>query len=324
MKTLDLIIPLFNEAEHLAANLAAIRSVAREIPGVECRLLLVDDGSTDGTVAAAQAFCEHHPETALVCLNRNYGKEAAIQAGLVNATGDGVVVMDSDLQHPPELLPDMVRLWLAGMPLVEACRASRGYESRLRRVLALGFYRFFERVSGFNLQNQTDFKLLDRSVVEAYLQLPEHRRFFRGLLVWMGIPGARLPFEVPRSARSSRWSLWRMFVLSVEAITSFSTVPLHLITVSGVVTLLGSGVLGGTVLYQKFSGRAVDGFTTVIGLQLFLGSLLMVGLGLIGIYIGRIYEEIKRRPGFMVNREASRLTPKKARNVARPGSRRSE
>lgn len=306
MKRLDIVIPLFDEAECLVENVRLIRETAAGINSVTCRILLVDDGSTDGTVELAQRLCGEHEGVGLICLNRNFGKEAAIQAGLEHSSADGVVVMDSDLQHPPELLPKMVEAWLGGTPLVEACRASRGYETRKKRWLSVAFYGFFERVSGFGLQEHTDFKLLDRTVVDAYLRLPEKKRFFRGLLVWMGIPSCRLYFEVPESRRSSRWSFRRMAALSVEAITSFSIVPLQVVTVLGFVTLIVSLVFGGLALFHKLSGRAVDGFTTVIGLQLLIGSMLMIGLGLIGIYVGRIFEEIKRRPSYMVDSQASR------------------
>jgi len=204
------------------------------------------------------------------------------------------------------LLPEMVRLWSAGVPVVEGVKRSRGDEPPLSRLAAALFYWLFGRLSDLDLRRRTDFKLLDRTVVDTYLALPERRRFFRGLIEWLGFPSAQIPFDVParRHGRRTFGSLKRLR-LSVSAITSFSSAPLHLMTVLGGTAFLLGAVIGSIALYQKLSHRAVEGFTTVILITLILGGLTMIGLGLIGLYLAHIFEEIKGRPAFRVDVERS-------------------
>lgn len=306
MKHLTVVIPAFNEAAGIAEVAATALASLDALPELRCGVLIVDDGSTDDTVSAVRTLMAGDPRVGLVKLGRNFGKEAAIQAGLVHASGDAVVVMDGDLQHPPELLPEMVRLWLAGVPVVEGVKRSRGDEGLLSRLTAWLFYCLFGRLSDLDLRRRTDFKLLDRTVIDAYLALPERRRFFRGLIQWLGYPSAQVAFDVPARRHGRRtFSGVKRLRLSVSAITSFSSAPLQFMTVLGGLTCLLGTVIGGTALYQKFSGRAVTGFTTVILITLILGGLTMMGLGLIGLYLAHIFEEIKGRPPFRVDMESS-------------------
>ncbi len=308
MKHLTVVIPVFNEAAGISEVAASVLATLDPLPGLRSGVLIVDDGSTDETVNTVRALIAREPRVGLVKLGRNFGKEAAIQAGLVHAAGDAVVVMDGDLQHPPELLPEMVRMWLAGVPVVEGLRRSRGPESLFSRLTAWLFYWLFGRLSDLDLRRHADFKLLDRSVVDAYLALPERRRFFRGLIQWLGFPSAQVPFDVPTRRHGRRtFNGVKRLRLSVLAITSFSSAPLQLMTVLGGVTFLLGAVIGGIALVQKLSHRAVEGFTTVILITLILGGLTMLGLGLIGLYLARIFDEIKGRPAFRVDVDRSYL-----------------
>lgn len=313
MKEITLIIPVYNEAGVIEKNLQAILEEIRRVEEVQFHVLLVDDGSEDGTAEILGRICANRAGISFLCLNRHFGKEAALLAGMHHAESDAAIIMDSDLQHPPALIAGMVRAWLSGAEVVEAYKINRGRETVFRRFLANGFYKLFQVFSGIDLKNHSDFKLLDRKVIEAYRSLPEKTRFFRGLIPWLGFSSVQIPFEVPeRDSSATRWSRRRLFRMSVSAITSFSTIPLQLITFLGGLTFLLSAVLGSTALYQKFTGQAVSGFTTVILLLLFIGSVLMLGIGLIGVYLARIYEEIKSRPPFIIDWSKSRYPGKGA------------
>ncbi len=305
---ISVVIPVYNESAALHQNLPVIIGVLREIRDIEFSLLLVDDGSGDDTVEQLATLLSQEPNMELLCLNRNFGKEAAIHAGLAHARGQAVIVMDSDLQHPPALIPQMITLWQQGLEVVEARKSSRGRESLASALLANGFYRLFHLLSGMDLKNHSDYKLLDRKVVDAYLELPERKRFFRGLVAWMGFPSAQLYFEVPpREHGQSAWSKFKLLRFSMTALSGFSSAPLHLISLLGVICLGLGLAIGGIALHDKFTGEAVSGFTTVILLILVIGSFIMFGLGLLGLYLEQIFDEIKRRPTYLINRHKSCL-----------------
>ncbi len=306
---LTLIIPVYNEADGLRRHLDEILRQLEALPAsFSTDLLIVDDGSTDSTPGIVQALCEQCSDVSLLVLNRNFGKEAAIMAGLDHADADAVVVMDSDLQHPPALLPKMVELWLGGADVVEAVKISRNTRSGPYRYFANVFYHIFDTLTGLDLHNHSDYKLLDRKVIEAYRSLPERTRFFRGLVNWMHFPAAQIPFEEPaREAGESKWGALRLLKLSWQSISSFTALPLQLVTILGGVTFLVSLLLGAKALYDKLSGQALDGFTTVILLLLIIGSVLMFSLGLLGSYVARIYDEIKARPHYLIAPGKSRL-----------------
>lgn len=300
-KSVTVVIPVFNEANAFAHNFSAILELLGEIQDVDIDVVIVNDGSVDSTEQVVQQFCAQRADITLLNLTRNFGKEAAIHAGLDFSKGDAVIVMDSDLQHPPQLIPQMIQLWLEGTRIVEAYKESRGKESVFSRLMANSFYRIFNTLSGMNLEKQCDFKLLDREIVDTYKALPERDRFFRGIVVWLGYPSVQLPFKVPdRAHGTSSWSRLRLARFSFSAITSFSAAPLQFVTLLGSVTLFISVVFGTIAMYHKFTGHAVSGFTTVILLILIIGSILMISLGLVGVYIARIYDEIKRRPSYVL------------------------
>jgi len=303
---LSVVIPLFNEAEHLESSLARLFQVLDGL-GVALQVLLVDDGSLDGTWACIEALAARRSEVQGLRLSRNFGKEAALAAGLERAQGDAVVVLDGDLQHPPELLPQMLEAWREGVEVVEAVKQDRGSEGLLSRWSAQGFYTVFGRLTGQDLAGASDFKLMDRKVLEAWKRLGERNLFFRGMHAWLGFRRVQLPFQVPaRAGGRSGWSRLSLLRLAVHAITAFSSAPLQLISGLGLGFLGFALVLGVQTLYQKLSGQAVDGFTTVILLLLLIGGAVMAGLGIIGTYIARIYDEVKQRPRYLVAQTTER------------------
>lgn len=304
-----IIIPALNEGASIVANLQTIRSHLTEIANVDVSLVVVDDGSSDNTAAQVQLSREQDPKVFLLCLNRHFGKEAAISAGLRAVSGfDAAIVMDSDLQHPPALLPEMIAHWREGNAVVEAVKSSRGSESAVKGGLVKAYYRLFNYLTRINISGDTDYKLLDRDVVKSINALPEHGRFFRGLVKWMGYPTSAIAFDVPASTRQgSNWGGGALFKYALSSITSFTAFPLQLVSLMGILTFIISIVFGVMALADKLSGQAVDGFTTVILLLLIIGSVLMFSVGLIGAYIGRIYDEVKRRPNFVTDRKRSVL-----------------
>jgi dolichol-phosphate mannosyltransferase len=313
---ISIVIPVFNESDQIAANLGVIRAHALETT-LPIEFIIVDDGSTDGTWTKLKDLRGKMPELSGLRLSRNFGKEAAICAGLVRARGQACIVMDSDLQHPPALIPEMVNLWRTGeIHIVEAVKTTRGEESWLNKIGARVFYRSLSYLSGYNLDGASDFKLLDRTVVAAWQEMHERITFFRGMVAWLGYSRRQLFFEVrEREATRSRWSLLTLLRLALVAITAFSSLPLQAVTALGGLVLVFSFAFGIYNLFYYFSGHAVPGFTTVILLQLMIGGALMISLGIIGTYLTRIYDEAKRRPRYLV--QASFTSNEADRSVGR-------
>lgn len=301
---ITVIIPVYNEENQICENIGVIRDCLAET-GMDFEILLVDDGSTDSTWFKLRMLSEEIAGIKALRLSRNFGKEAALCAGLEAAEGDACVIMDADLQHPPELIPEMVRLWKEeGYEVVEGVKSLRGKENPVNKIGAHLFYYILSKLSGFDINQASDFKLLDRRVVLAWRRMNERDTFFRGMSAWVGFNRISIPFNIRSRAKGvSKWSLLKLFKLAVNAITSFSSLPLHLVTFMGLIFLAGSLVLGIQTLYIKLRGMANSGFTTVILLLLIIGSTLMISLGVIGTYIARIYEEVKRRPRYIVAEE---------------------
>lgn len=299
---LSVVVPAFNEeamVPQAAERIAAVLDGA----GIDHEIVFVDDGSSDGTWPAIEAVAAR-PAARVegVRFSRNFGKESALFAGLERARGDCCVCIDCDLQHPPEKIVDMYRLWEGGYEVVEGIKEDRGEESGPHALAAHAFYRLLGRATGVDMDGTSDFKLLDRKVVDALNALPERGVFFRALSFWVGFRRATVTYRVQeRAAGRSKWSTRSLFKYAVRNVTSFSSAPLQLVTVLGAVTLVVSVVFGVVALVQKLTGRAVDGFTTVILLLLFVASVIMLALGLIGYYLARIYEEIKGRPRYIVS-----------------------
>ncbi|MGE4274283.1 MAG: glycosyltransferase family 2 protein [Desulfitobacterium sp.] len=301
---ISIILPVYNEEKQIYANVQKIRNIVLS-EKIGSQIILIDDGSTDGSWSEMKRLTEDFNKVFLLKFSRNFGKEAALCAGLEVATGDACLILDADLQHPPELIPEMVRLWLEeGYEVVEGVKARRGKETLGGKIAALTYYRLFNKATGINLTNASDFKLLDRKVVEAWKTLKETDTFFRGMSAWLGYKRIQIPFEVQeRREGISKWSIQSLVKLAIDSITSFSTMPLHIITGLGIGLLLFDVVLVGQTLYMKFSGQAFTGFTTVIILVLGIGSSIMISLGIIGIYISKIYHEVKGRPRYIVTEQ---------------------
>jgi polyisoprenyl-phosphate glycosyltransferase len=298
---LSIVMPVFREGADLPGLLTAVRN-SMEKCALPYELVLVDDGSPDETWQVITAEANRSKAIRALRLSRNFGKESALCAGLEHARGDAVILMDADGQHPPTLIPEMVRIWQnSGAEIVEAVKRRRGRESLASKLGAQLFYFILNRLSGFHFKGASDFKLMNRRAVDAWLRMHERNVFFRGMTVWMGFTTVQIPFEVvPRSAGQSTWSVLKRVKLALVGITAFSSFPLHLVTLAGVVFLGISVLLGLQTLYLKLVGRAVSGFATVILLELIIGSLLMISLGIIGEYLARIYEEVKGRPRYLI------------------------
>ncbi|MEY2488944.1 MAG: polyisoprenyl-phosphate glycosyltransferase [Verrucomicrobiota bacterium] len=304
---ISVIIPLYNEGANLHAFLADVRA-ALDKTGCPFELVLIDDGSPDDTWKVVSDEAGTLPAIRAVRLSRNFGKELALCAGLERARGDVMVLMDGDGQHPPALLPDMLRLWqTTGADIVEAVKIKRGPESLSGKLGALLFYIILNKLSGFDLKGASDFKLMNRKAINAWLGLQERNVFFRGMTAWLGFTTVRIPFEVvPRSSGKSSWSYLKRLRLAVTGLTAFSSFPLQLVTLAGAVFFVFAVLLGAQTLYLKLAGRAVSGFATVILLELIIGSSLMISLGIVGEYLARIYEEVKGRPRYVVSHSIER------------------
>jgi len=298
---LSVIIPVYNEEKQIEKTINEVKNTVSPL-GESYEIVVIDDGSVDKTWDVLKDLANKNPEISAFRFSRNFGKEAAIMAGLSNAKGDACITMDADLQHPPGLIPEMTKLWREGFEVVEAVKKDRGKETSLSRFSASMFYKIMHRLSGFNLENASDYKLLDKKVVQEIIRMPERETFFRGLTAWVGYKRTEVYFSVPeRETGESGWSKWKLFRLAITAFTSFSSLPLQFVTFIGVLFLIGSIILGIQTLVMKLKGWAIGGFTTVILLLLIIGSCLMISLGLIGIYIARIYNEVKSRPRYIIS-----------------------
>jgi dolichol-phosphate mannosyltransferase len=301
---LSIVLPAYNEDATLETALERVAAVLEreELP---FELIVVDDGSTDQTWPIIERLASTAPWAERlrgVRFSRNFGKESAIYAGLRQARGDAIVVMDADLQHPPEVLPEMVRLWSDdGFKVVEGVKRNRQRESLPRRLSALLFYRVLKSGTSLDLRQSTDFKLLDRSIVDTYLAMPETGRLFRGLTAWIGLPTAQIEVDIPeRAGGDSAWSLGALIDLARSTIVSFTALPLHLISWIGLLGFLLSIVLAIQTLWNKLFGDSAEGFPTVILLILGMGSLILLSLGIIGEYLSELYREVKARPLYVI------------------------
>lgn len=297
---ISVVIPFYNEADQVEITLEATEEALASVD-FSYEILAVDDGSEDGTWDRLTAGGQSRQRVRALRLSRNFGKEAAICAGLDQARGQAVIVMDGDLQHPPRYIPEMVRLWQEGFEIVEGVKTAGG--SPLKNRLASNiFYAIFKKMSGISLKNASDYKLLDRKVVDYWKTLPEKDTFFRALSAWMGFRRLSLPFVVEeRKSGNSKWGFRKLLKLSISALTGFSSRPLLLISSMGTFFLLVFLGLSIQTLVMYFRGRAATGFTTVILLQLLIGSIILISLGLIGIYIDSLFREVKARPRYFIS-----------------------
>lgn len=302
MALLSIVLPAYNEEQNIE-NTTKVLSELLEKNGIDYELIFVSDGSKDATFAEIEKAAAGNSRIKGVEFSRNFGKEAGIFAGLELTAGDAVIVMDCDLQHPPQTVLQMWKLWQEGAEIVEGIKQSRGRESLGYKLSAGLFYKIMSRLIKMDMSASSDFKLLDRKVVDVLLALPERNTFFRALSFWAGFQTETVYYEVQeRQFGESKWSFWSLMRYAITNATSFSTLPLQLVTVMGLFSILFSVVLFVQTLAKFISGTAVEGFTTVILLILIIGGFLMLSLGIIGHYLARIYEEVKGRPKYIIRR----------------------
>jgi dolichol-phosphate mannosyltransferase len=296
---LSVVAPVFNEEatieEFYARTCAALADIQFE-------LVLVDDGSQDGSAAALERLADHDPRVRVVFLSRNFGHQTALTAGLDHAHGDAVVMLDADLQDPPEVIPKMLGRWRAGCDVVYAVREQRDGESRFKLSTARWFYKLFDWLTQVELQhNSGDFRLLDRRALDALLSMRERNRFLRGMTVWVGYTQAAVPYRRdPRYAGKTKYTLTRMIRFSLDAISSFSHRPLQLATLLGFAISTLAFVAIPVVIALRLFGSYLPGFSSVTIAVLLLGGIQLIALGIIGEYVGRIYDEVKGRPLYLV------------------------
>lgn len=301
----SVIVPAFNEAEGIAPFLARLFAV---LQGCCARyeVWVIDDGSRDATWVRLRAEVSAYPHLHGLRFTRNFGKEAAISAGLHQARGQAVVVMDADGQHPPELLPEMLEHWRSGRAQIVAARKDgRDTDSWSARLKARMFNALMRFLTGLDLSGASDYRVLDRRVVEALLSFPEKVRFFRGMTVWTGFTTVQVPFDVaPRIAGASNWNTAQLTRLAITAITAYSAKPLAMIFRLGVLGMVAAGVLFLQAIYSWLSHTAVSGWTSMTVVLLFFGSANLLGIGVLGAYLAQIFEEIKARPEYLVAERA--------------------
>lgn len=300
MSLLSVIIPSYNEEENVENTAKVIGDVLSEAQ-IEYELLFISDGSKDETFPKVKAMAAADRRIRGLEFSRNFGKEAAIFAGMGAARGDCLVFIDCDLQHPPKTMVEMYRLWEEGFEIVEGIKSSRGKEGLIHKMFVGIFYGIMSSLMKIDMNATSDFKLIDRKVAEALLQFPERNTFFRALSFWAGFKSTKVEFDVQeRAAGKSKWSFTGLVKYAISNTTSFTTAPLQFVTIAGIVLVIFSVVLGIETLVRYFMGNAVEGFTTVILLILMIGGCIMMSLGLIGHYLARIYDEVKGRPKYII------------------------
>ena len=307
MPRLTVVVPAYNESAVLDAFHARLSRVLDELP-LDCDVLYVDDGSTDSTWLLMTALAARDDRTGAIKLSRNFGKEAALTAGLDQVDADAAIVIDADLQDPPELIPALVERWREGFDVVYATRSARQGETGFKRLTSALFYRSMDRVSDIHVPRDTgDFRLLSRRALDALHQLRERQRFMKGLFTWIGYRQTAVYYlREPRQAGTTKWNYWRLLQLAIEGFTSFSTAPLRLATWVGVAASLLSFLFGLWVLGKAlFFGDRVQGYPSLMVVILFIGGVQLLALGVIGEYLGRNYAESKQRPLYFVEEQRS-------------------
>lgn len=300
MRMLSVILPSYNEEKMIVKAAERIGEILRTNE-IQYEIIYVDDGSEDGTWGEISCLANNDSHIRGIRFSRNFGKEAAIYGGLKCAAGDCCAVMDCDLQHPPETLVSMYHLWEQGYEVVEGIKKTRGKESILYKASAGVFYKIISAATQIDMSKASDFKLLDRKAVDVVLQYTECNTFFRALSSYIGFKSTQVEFDVKeREEGESKWSTIALIRYAITNIVSFSTAPMQLVTIAGVGVFVIAVILGIQTLVSYFIGRSVEGFTTVIILLLFIGSVVMMSLGIIGYYIAKIYEEVKHRPRYIV------------------------
>lgn len=303
---LSVVLPAYNE-EKMLGKAANVIAKILEDANIPYELIFVNDGSKDKTWDEIEKASKADKNVVGVNFSRNFGKESALFAGLATAKGDCVVVLDCDLQHPPEVIVEMYRLWEQGYEVVEGVKRSRGKESIFHKASAGMFYKLMSSAVKIDMSRASDFKLMDRKAVDALLLMPEKNAFFRALSSWVGYKSTSVEFDVQeREEGESKWSTVSLIKYAMTNIVAFSSVPMQLVTVAGILVFFMAVGIGIQTIYNFFMGRSADGFTTVILLILIIGSIIMISLGIIGYYISKIYEEVKGRPKYLISKTIGR------------------
>jgi glycosyltransferase involved in cell wall biosynthesis len=300
---LSVVVPAYNEASVLKDFHERLSAVLTALP-MRCEILYVNDGSTDETLAVMKSLRGKDARVGIVDLSRNFGKEIAMAAGLDCAVGDALVVIDADLQDPPELIPELVSGWKEGFDQVYAVRISREGESWLKKATAHSFYRLINKLSRIPIPQDTgDFRLLSRRAVESLRKLREQHRFTKGLFTWIGYPQKAIYYHRdPRAAGKTKWNYWRLWNFALEGITSFTTTPLKIATYLGLLTALAAFIYALIIIYKTLAfGEPVRGYPSLMVVILLLGGIQLMGIGVIGEYLGRIFDETKMRPLYFLN-----------------------
>jgi glycosyltransferase involved in cell wall biosynthesis len=298
----SVLLPVVNESECLGQVVYQINDQFTGLP-YALQIVIVDDGSTDGTWAIVERMAEQDARVGGISFSRNFGKEAAIAAGLEKCNGDCVILMDSDLQHPPELIPKMISRWEEGYQIVHGVKAERTGESLWRRTCSRLIYRAAYVCSGIQLQNKSDFKLLDREVIDQFLRLGEQHLFFRGLVDWLGFRVAEIEFTVQRRvAGKSQWSFWGLISYAANTMVSFTAKPLKIVSVICGIFVVLSSVLALKAISDWVTGRYVAGFPTTILFLILFADCVLFSLSAINWYLSKIFEEVKARPRSIIAR----------------------
>ena len=301
-KIMSIVIPAFNEEKNINLIHKKIEEIMK-LNNINYEMIFVDDGSKDKTWESIENVAKDNSNVKGIKFSRNFGKESGIFAGLKEAKGDCCAVIDSDLQHPPETLVEMYKLWEDGYDVIEGIKLDRGKEHKLYKSFSKVFYKLMSSATRIDMEKTSDFKLLDRKAVDSIIELPEKNMFFRAMSAWVGFKTVTIGYEVQeRATGESKWSTISLVKYAITNIVSFTTAPLHIVTFLGVLFFVFTILFGLHSIYNYFSGQALGGFTTLILLQLIIGSIIMFSLGIIGTYIGAIYDEVKDRNRYIVEK----------------------
>ena len=302
MKTVDIVVPCYNEEAVLQIFVETTDSYINKISGYKFRYILVDDGSRDRTFSVMRSLSKEHSNVKYISFARNFGKEAAMYAGLKNSSGDYVIVMDADLQHPPAMIADMIKGIEEGYDCCAARRTSRKGESKIRSFFSRNFYKFSNKITDVKMPyGAVDFRIMSRQMVDAVLSLSEVQRFSKGIFSWVGFETKWLPYDnVERTIGTTKWSFWGLFKYAIDGITAFSVAPLRFISLLGLIISGLAFIYALIVLFQTLIfGIDVPGYATTLIITLFLGGIIEFSVGILGEYIGRIYMETKKRPIYL-------------------------
>jgi glycosyltransferase, group 2 family len=304
MDTISLIVPCFNEELNILPFYAKVKEVFSNIADADFKILFIDDGSKDNSYFEIQKLHDKDPRVGCISFSRNFGKEAALFSGIRAVTGDCAVILDADLQHPPETIIEMYKKWKEGYEVVEGIKSDRGKESFFHKIFAKLFYSVISKAIGMDMLNSSDFKLLDKKVIDVLAALKERNTFFRALSFWVGFNKTAVYYEVKeRNAGKTKWSTRSLIRYAVNNVLCFSYVPLYIVSVIGAVLVLTGFVVAVDALISFIRGMSTSGFPTLVFLLLISTGGIMLSLGIIGAYIAQIYDEVKGRPQYIVGKK---------------------